>query len=121
MNQVSMTGRIVFDAKAVREPTVDKTGTFAITIACDAGKNEKGEPITYFFDIHGSYRSKEWFSHLKKGLCVALNGYLFYSDKTDKEGKKHRNFAIRALNLEYVLPPKEKTEETKTTEGDLPF
>lgn len=121
MNQVSMTGRIVADAKAVREPTADKVGTFAITIACDAGKNEKGEPITYFFDVYGSYRSKEWFSHLRKGLCIAFSGYLFYIDKTDKEGKKHRNFALRAMNLEYVLPPKEKAEEAKATDGDLHF
>lgn len=121
MNQLSMTGRLVADAKSLREPTADKSGTFAITIACQTGKDDKGNPLSYFFDVYGSYRSNEWLDHLKKGLFVAISGYIFYSDKTDKEGKKHRNFAIRAMSLEFVLPPKEKAEENKPTEEDLPF
>lgn len=128
MNQVTLSGRLVKAAESRKAPAEGKRGLFSATIAVDGGKNPKGEKITYFFDLYGNYSSEKWLSYLTKGKKISVGGTLFYLDTTSKEGKKYRNFYVRAMTVDFEFPesseakvPEAAKEEDKLNTDDMPF
>lgn len=128
MNQVALSGRLVKAAESLKAPAEGKRGVFSATIAVDGGKNQKGEEITYFIGLYGNYSSEKWLSCLTKGRKIAVAGSLFYLDTTSKEGKKYRNFYVRAMTVDFELPesprvemPEATKEEGKPDTDDMPF
>lgn len=121
MNQVALSGRLVKAAESRRAPAEGKRGLFSATIAVDGGKNAKGEEVTYFFDLYGNYSSERWLSFLTKGKKIFVGGTLFYLDTTSKEGKKYRNFYVRAMTVDFDTPetPKVDIPDVKKDEGEL--
>ena len=121
INKVYLVGNVCADCKEYGEK---ETNCITWTIAVDDRRynkqTEEWENVPGFFYccLFGK-RAAALASSIKKGVRLAIDGHLRYSNFEDEEGKKSR-ISIVADNIEF-MSPKQDGKKAKTVDEYVPF
>ena len=114
MNKIIITGRLTADPDV--KVTTNGTSVVDITLAVDRGYN-KGEKVTDFIAVQAWRQTAEFigrnFTKGKPMLCV---GQLICDKWTDKEGKRHDNWKVKADEVEFYGTSAANAGDQKETE-----
>jgi single-strand DNA-binding protein len=88
MNRVILMGRLVADPETRFTPNNISVTRFSLAVNRQ-GKPQEGQPTADFFDIVAWRQTSDFVGkYFKKGMQVAIEGYLRNNNWTDKEGQK---------------------------------
>lgn len=101
------------------------TAVSKITLAVDEynSKTGKNEAIFIPVEVWGK-QAESLAEHMDKGCQLSIVGKLKQNNWTDKEGRKHYDILVRAVEIKFLSFPKNKSNEGNTMsvdDCDMPF
>ena len=101
------------------------TAVSKITLAVDEynSKSGKNEVIFIPIEVWGK-QAESLVKYMDKGCQLSIVGKLKQNNWTDKEGRKHYDILVRAVEIKYLSFPKNNSNEGNTMpvdDSDMPF
>ena len=101
------------------------TAVSKITLAVDEynSKTGKNEAIFIPVEVWGK-QAESLAEHMDKGCQLSIVGKLKQNNWTDKEGRKHYDILVRAVEIKFLSFPKNNSNKGNTmqvNDSDMPF
>lgn len=123
-NLVVLIGRLT---KTPEVTFTSGTGTAVsrISLAVDEynSKTGKNEAIFIPVEVWGK-QAESLVNHMDKGCQLSVVGKLKQNNWTDKEGRKHYDILVRAVEIKFLSFPKNNSNKGNTmqvNDSDMPF